>query len=163
MGSHEMVGPSKRKKIMTKWCEFRLFSALFITKCSYTDIQSHQPVLWWFPADYLPGQVSWSHLQTTWAPVDARQVHEWCLSKSKPLNLWQWDLKLCMYKTPLADLVTNRGLQRISLVHILFLKDSVEAPNNNNVCIMQVLIYIHLLAIIRWHDKAASFNSKNTR
>ena len=53
-------------------------------------MESHQPVLWWFPAGCLPGWASWSHLQTTRVPVDARQACEWGLSKSRPLKLWQW-------------------------------------------------------------------------
>ena len=30
---------------MAKWHQFKLFSAPYITKCSYIDAQSHQPVL----------------------------------------------------------------------------------------------------------------------
>ena len=69
---------------------------------------------------------SWSHFQNTQAPVDARQAHEWGLSKSRLLSLWQWykhELLVycyicqmpmineiwncaCSYKTLLANLVT---------------------------------------------------------
>ena len=35
------------------------------------------------------------------------------------------------------------------------LKDFMKAPNNNNVCIVQVWIYIYLLTIPCWHYKAA--------
>ena len=35
-------------------------------------------------------RASWSHLQTTRAPVDARLARERGLSKSRPFNLWQW-------------------------------------------------------------------------
>ena len=31
---------------MAKWLQFRLFLAPHVTKCSYIDAQSHQPVLW---------------------------------------------------------------------------------------------------------------------
>ena len=75
---------------MAKWHQFRLFSAPHITTCSYINAQSHKPILWWLPAGYLPGWASWSHLQITRAPVDDRQAREWGLSKSWPLNLWQW-------------------------------------------------------------------------
>ena len=40
------------------------------------------------PASCLPGREIWSCLQTTQAPMDARQACEWGLSKSRPLNLW---------------------------------------------------------------------------
>ena len=42
----------------------------------------------------------------------------------------------------------NRGLQGISLV---FLKDFVEASNNDDNCIMQVLIYICLVVLCKNH------------
>ena len=32
------------KKFMAKWLQFRLFLAPHVTKCSYIDAQSHQPV-----------------------------------------------------------------------------------------------------------------------
>ena len=35
-----------KKVFMAKWLQFRLFSAPHVTKCSYIDAQSHQPVLW---------------------------------------------------------------------------------------------------------------------
>ena len=79
-----------KKNYMAKWHQFRLFSAQHVTKYSYIDAQSHQLVLWWFPACCLPGQASWSYLQTTWAPVNTWQVREWGLSKSRLLNLLQW-------------------------------------------------------------------------
>ena len=79
-----------QKLFYAKWLLFRPFSAPHVTKCSYIDAQSYQPVLWWFPASCLPGQASWSHLQTTQARIDARQAREWGLSKSRPLKLWQW-------------------------------------------------------------------------
>ena len=104
--------------------------------------------------------------------MDARQAHEWGLSKSRLLNLWQWYkhellVYCCIYRMAvksetwkcvhtrllLANPVTNRGLQSISLVLICFLEHFVEAPNKG-VCIVQVSIYIHLLTT-HWHDKAA--------
>ena len=90
MGSHKVAGTSDIKTFYGQWLQFRLFSAPHISKCSYIDAQSHQPVLWWFLAGCLPGWASWSHLQTTWASVDARQDCEWGLSKSRLLKLWQW-------------------------------------------------------------------------
>ena len=76
-----------QKIYMAKWHQFRLFLAPHITKCSYINALSYLPVLQWFPAAVW---AIWSHLQTTRASVDARQAHEWSLSKSRPLNLWQW-------------------------------------------------------------------------
>ena len=75
---------------MVKWHQFRLFSALHITECSYNDDQSQLTALWWFPASCLPSQASWSRLKTTRAPVDTRQARERGFSKSRPLSLWQW-------------------------------------------------------------------------
>ena len=88
--SHGVARTSDSKNYMAKWHQFRLFSAPHITKCSYINVQFHLPVLWWFPASCLPGRESLGHLQTTWAPMDAKQDREWGLSKSKLLNLWQW-------------------------------------------------------------------------
>ena len=79
-----------KKVFMAKWLQFRLFTAPHVTKCSYIDDQSYQPVLWWFPAGCLPCWASWSHLQTNRAPLDAKQAHGWGLNKSNPLKLWQW-------------------------------------------------------------------------
>ena len=76
---------------MAKWCQFRLFSALISQNvATYIDAQSNHPVLWWFSVGCLPGLASWSHFKTTWTPMYARQACEWGLSKSRPLNLWQW-------------------------------------------------------------------------
>ena len=134
-GELQSGGTFQFKKIyMAKWHHFRLFLVSHITKCSYIDTQSHQPALWWFPAGCLPGWASWSHLQTTRAPVDARQAREWGLSKSRLLKLWQWykhelylpnggekwDLKLCAYKTPFGKSSHEYNWFKYSINNILW-------------------------------------------
>ena len=83
---------------MAQWHQFRMFLALHITKCSYINAQSHQPGLWQFPVGCLLGQVSWSHLKATRAPMDVRQADEWGPSKSIPVNFWQrYTFELLVY------------------------------------------------------------------
>ena len=54
----------------------------------------------------------------------------------------------------------NRDLQSIGLVLIGFLKRLFEVPNNNDICIVQVPIYIRLLTIACCHNKGSCSNKK---
>ena len=103
----------------TKWRDL-LIQNFFMPKWLHFQLHMPQNVATSIPhltsqscSDSLPGRTSWSHLQTTQAPMDARQACEWGLSNSRLLKLWQWykhellvnccicrDLKLCVYKTP---------------------------------------------------------------
>ena len=78
------------KKInLAKWLQFRQFSAPHVTKCDYINAQSHHAAsLVVIPCrlSAWPGKLG--HLMTIWAPIDARQAHEWGLSKSRLLKLW---------------------------------------------------------------------------
>ena len=91
VGSHKVVDSSNSKNYMAKWHQFRLFSAPHITKCSYINTQSHQLVLWWFPAwlSAWPGKLE---IFTDHSSTCGHQIalHEWGFSKSRLLNLWQW-------------------------------------------------------------------------
>ena len=69
-------------------------------------------------------------------------------------HICNWDA-LSLYCSITLTWTINRGLHSISLVLLVFLKDFVEAPNNNDVCIVQVQTYIGLLTITRSHNKAA--------
>ena len=79
MGSHEVVSSSDSK---TSYGQLQIVSvqAVFIPAhhniYSYIDAQSHQPVLWQFPAGCLLGQASLGFVKTTRAPMDVRQACE---------------------------------------------------------------------------------------
>ena len=123
-GGHWVAMKWRRASIQkAKMVLIRVFWGPHVTKCIYINAQSHQSVLWWFPASCL-GQVKWSHLKITRAPVDVRQAQKWSLSKSRLLNLWQWCthelLVCCIYQM------------------------AVKSETWNYVCIRPLLAYIYI-------------------
>ena len=91
MGSHEMAAPSNSKKFIwpndiNSGC-FHLHISQNVARSmpSFTSQLCGDSLV----AVCLARQVE-AILQTTRAPMDTRQAREWGLSKSRPLNLWQW-------------------------------------------------------------------------
>ena len=93
---------------MAKWCQLRLFQLPY-HKCSYINAHSHQPVFCRLPAGCLPDWAGWSHLQTTRAPVDARQAREW--------GIHHWGSKATSLKDPLESEVNSTVTPRMSFIY----------------------------------------------
>jgi len=68
----------------------RPIQALDITNSSQFDGQAFWPVMWQFPAGWVPFQSHHCHLKTTQALKRIRQAWETIPRKNRPGNHWQW-------------------------------------------------------------------------
>ena len=100
-GSHKVVGYSRALHfsrqngpqggpIALKLSQNIAKSMVCIINQPYGDFKQGGCLLWWFPAGWLPIQADQWHSMDTRALVDIWQASETSLSKSRPVNIWQW-------------------------------------------------------------------------